>query len=89
MLSPLLFILFLSDLQEILDQGSDNAKLDEDTEISCIMWADDILILSETKEGLQRKLNSLQVYSTTNKLTVNTKKTQCMIFNKTGRLLKN
>ena len=53
------------------------------------MWADDILILSETKEGLQSKLNLLQEYSKTNKLTVNTKKTQCMIFNKTGRLLKN
>ena len=53
------------------------------------MWADDILILSETKEGLQRKLNTLAGYSKVNRLTVNTKKTQCMIFNKTGRLLKN
>ena len=53
------------------------------------MWADDILILSETKEGLQKKLDSLAEYSKVNRLTVNTKKTQCMIFNKTGRLLKN
>ena len=88
-LSPLLFILFLSDLQEILDRSKDNVKLNTDTEISCIMWADDILILSETKEGLQRKLDALAEYSKRNKLTVNTKKTQCMIFNKTGRLLKN
>ena len=88
-LSPLLFILFLSDLQEILDNVKDNVKLDEETEISCLMWADDILILSETKEGLQEKLHALQRYSEANKLTVNTKKTQCMIFNKTGRLLKN
>ena len=53
------------------------------------MWADDILILSETKEGLQKKLDSLADYSKLNKLSVNTKKTQCMIFNKTGRLLRN
>ena len=88
-LSPLLFILFLSDLQAKLDSSKDNVKLDKDTEISCLMWADDILILSETEEGLQHKLNSLEKYSKQNKLTVNTKKTQCMIFNKTGRLLKN
>ena len=88
-LSPLLFILFLSDLQEILDKTKDNVKLDNETEISCIMWADDILILSETEEGLQRKLDSLGTYAKANKLTVNTKKTQCMIFNKTGRLLRN
>ena len=57
-------------------------------EISCIMWADDILILSETQEGLQQKLDLLHEYSKANKLTVNTKKTKCMIFSKTGRLLK-
>ena len=88
-LSPLLFILFLSDLQDILDKTKDNVKLDKDTEISSLMWADDILMLSETQEGLQRKLDALGEYSKKNKLTVNTKKTQCMIFNKTGRLLKN
>ena len=53
-LSPLLFIIFLSDLQEILDQSKDNVKLDKDMEISCLMWADDILILSESEEGLQK-----------------------------------
>ena len=89
MLSPLLFILFLSDLQELLDRSKDNVKLDEDLEVSCLMWADDILILSETEEGLQRKLNTLAGYSKVNRLSVNTKKTQCMVFNKTGRLLKN
>ena len=88
-LSPLLFVLFLSDLQEILDDSKDNVKLDGETEISCLMWADDILILSETEEGLQKKLHALERYSKANKLTVNTKKTQCMVFNKTGRLLKN
>ena len=79
---------FLSDFQEILDSSKDNAKLDKNMGISCIIWADDILILSETQEGLQQKLDLLHEYSKANKLTVNTKKTKCMIFNKTGRLLK-
>ena len=87
-LSPLLFILFLSDFQDHLDKCVDNVKLDKNTMISCIMWADDILIFSESKEGLQQKLNILHEYSEANELTVNKTKTKCMVFNKTGRLLK-
>ena len=51
------------------------------------MWADNILILSESKNGLQRKLDTLGVYCGNNKLSVNTDKIECMIFNKTGRLM--
>ena len=36
-LSPILFILFLSDFQEILNLSKDIVKLDKDMEISCIM----------------------------------------------------
>ena len=46
-------------------------------------------MLSESQTGLQTKLDALENYCNINKLSVNTKKTQCMIFNKTGRLLKN
>ena len=88
-LSPLLFNIFLADLPPILDSGNENVKIDGDNRISCLLWADDILILSESEKGLQTKLNELEKYCETNKLSVNTKKTQCMIFNKTGRLLKN
>ena len=88
-LSPLLFNLFLADLQPILQNCDDNLKIDDSTSVSCFLWADDILMFSNSKEGLQGKLNKLEEYCTVNKLTVNTEKTQCMIFNKTGRLLKN
>ena len=88
-LSPLLFNIFLADLQPILDNCGDNVKVNEHINISCLLWADDILMLSETDKGLQTKLNALENYCDQNKLSVNTKKTQCMIFNKTGRLLKN
>ena len=86
-LSPLFFNIFLADLQNELDSCNDNVKLNDNKEISCLMWADDILILSESEDGLQRKVNTLGVYCVTNKLSVNTNKTECMIFNKTGRLM--
>ena len=88
-LSPLLFNLFLADLQPILQECNDNAKIDDAVDISCLLWADDILMFSKSEEGLQKKLDKLDKYCTDNKLTVNTDKTQCMVFNKTGRLLKN
>jgi hypothetical protein len=59
-----------------------------DTNVSCLIWADDILILSETQEGLQAKLDNLASYCKKNKLEVNTDKTKTMIFTKSGRLLK-
>ena len=52
------------------------------------IWADDLLILSETETGLNNMLHDLKVYAEGNGLTINTDKTQCMIFNKTGRLLR-
>ena len=53
-LSPLLFNIFLSDLQQELDSCSDNVRIDSDTALSCLLWADDILILSESEVGLQK-----------------------------------
>ena len=87
-LSPLLFNIFLCDIQETFDKCGNNPKLNNE-EISCLIWADDILILSESEEGLQAKLDNLATYCQKNKLEVNTDKTKTMIFTKSGRLLRN
>ena len=86
-LSPLLFNIFLSDIQEVFDVCGDNPTLN-DMEISSLIWADDILILSENPDGLQAKLDNLGIYCHINKLKVNTDKTKIMTFTKSGRLLK-
>ena len=54
--------------------------------LGSIFWADDILILSESKEGLQQKLDKLNEYCKENKLSVNTEKTKCIVFSKSGRI---
>ena len=84
-LSPNLFNVFLSDLPaQFQDEDSRPAKLN-DRSIGSLFWADDIVIISETKEGLQHSLERLQEYCDSNKLKVNVGKTKCMIFNKGGR----
>ena len=86
-MSPLLFNIFMSDLPDFLNQ-EDNVSLNNDLNINCLIWADDILILSKTESGLKSSLGKLDDYCKTNDLTVNIDKTKCMSFNKTGRLIR-
>ena len=48
--------------------------------VGCLLYADDLLILSETKEGLQKSLDNLHDYCNTWKLQLNVKKTNVVIF---------
>ena len=86
-LSPLLFNIFLSDLLEKIDLAEGKLSVGN-TEISCVAWADDLVLLSNSEEGLQKMLKTLELYCCENKLQINTDKTKCMIFNKGGRLMR-
>ncbi len=59
-----------------------------DTELSCLMFADDLVLLSTSSTGLQCALDKLQDYCNKWQLIVNTSKTQVMIFNKGGHNFK-
>ena len=85
-LSPLLFNIFMADFPPSLSQDI-GVQLTDSTRINCILWADDIILLSETENGLNKLLSELKAYSDLNRLKVNIEKTKCMIFNKTGRLI--
>ena len=86
-LSPLLFNLFLSDLAKQFDTLTDKPKLGN-RGINALFWADDLVLFSETKDGLDKLLKILEDYCKGNHLLINTKKTKCMIFNKTGRMMR-
>ena len=87
-LSPLLFNIFLSDLPHYLNNGDTRPVGISDSEkLNSLIWADDLLILSETGSGLNNMLKNLKDYSDRNMMQVNLDKTKCMIFNKTGRLM--
>lgn len=53
--------------------------------IYALMFADDLIILSTSKGGLQNSLNALHSYSMTWDLEVNMKKTKCLSFSKGNR----
>ena len=87
-LSPLLFNIFISDLPKHLCSDSD-VILYEGHKINCLLWADDLVMLSESEVGLQSLLHHLYTYCSKNEVTVNLDKSKCMIFNKTGKLMRN
>ena len=86
-LSPNLFKIFINDLPSYLKQTIDPIILNSRS-VHCLMYADDIVLLSASAKGLQQKLDILEKYCNEWCLTVNLNKTKILIFNKAGRHLK-
>jgi hypothetical protein len=51
------------------------------------MYADDVVLLTTTKSGLQKCIQAIKTFSEKWKLEVNLNKTKALIFNKTGEYL--
>ena len=81
-LSPLLANIFLSDLNDVIELGHMDAPKLNKFQITSISWADDLLILSLDKSGLQKCINNLELYAKEWGLVVSMKKTRCVIFSK-------
>jgi len=96
-LSPLLFALFLNDLEmslkkdgilglELINNQVTKYLSDDDIEmwlrLYLLLYADDTIIMAETSTDLQNALNSLHLYCSTWNLSVNTSKTKIVIFSR-------
>ena len=87
-LSPLLFSLFVNDMEEfMLSSGCEYIK-SGDHELDClmkllvVMYADDTIILADSPQGLQDALHALAGYCDKWQLNVNCSKTKVMVFSK-------
>ena len=83
-ISPFLFNLFLNDLDEALSVGQFQGINIGDINIKTLLYADDLALLSETREDLQVGLDILYDYCHGWKLTINTEKKSIIIFRKGG-----
>lgn len=77
----------MADLAKKLKSLDDNLVM-QNTGINSLFWADDIVLLAKTNVKLTEMINLVSEYCDENKLTINCKKTKCLIFNKTGRLMR-
>ena len=91
-LSPLLFLLYMNDLTDFLvnrnitglSSISDSLEqeLDVYLKIFILLYADDTVLMSESKDDLQHQLNEFSEYCDLWKLNVNVSKTKVPIFSK-------
>ena len=87
-LSPILFNIYINDLPENISQGKTDPVYLLDQELNCLLWADDLILLSRSPEGLQQCVRNLTDYCQKWKLEMNMKKTKVMTFNKSGKIIK-
>ena len=81
-MSPILFNLFINDINEIFNERFCHPVTLCTIKLSNLLYADDLILISETRTGLQSCLNKLQAYCQKWKLTVNNKKTKVMVVEK-------
>ena len=85
-LSPVLFNIFINGIfKKLREANCDPVTLNGVDKINALAYADDIVLLSTSKEGLQTALNTLQEYCTEWHLKTNNSKTKTMIFSKGNR----
>ena len=86
-LSPMLFNLYIDDVKEIFDDTCDPVVM-QNTKINRFLYADDLVLLSESKDGLQRCIDNVSNFAKAKRLTISTKKSKSMVFNLPGRFLR-
>lgn len=84
-LSPILFALYLNDLNDILPGG---VQVD-DLCVKVLLYADDIVLLSDSPNELQNMINALYKYCTKWCLKVNLAKSKILVFRSGTRISKN
>ncbi|MCO5606114.1 hypothetical protein L7F22_060301 [Adiantum nelumboides] len=82
-LSPILFGIYIDELLEYVDTYGDAGSSLARVMIPLLLYADDVVLISDFPEGLQRQLDALQRFCADRDLTLNLGKTKVMVFNTT------
>ena len=86
-LSPNLFNIYINDIVERLNKANTTPLLLKNgSKISCLLYADDIVIMSLSEDGLQKCLDELAHFTRMWKLTSSMKK--CITFQKNNKINK-
>jgi hypothetical protein len=82
-LSPLLFGLYLDGLEKHLDAlDGDSPPQLADIVINLLLYADDLALMSETPQGLQKQIDALSEFCVERQLVINVSKTKVVVFEK-------
>ena len=87
-MSPELSKIYIHDLSVRLNNLTGlNVPLLNQTPVTHLFWADDLVLIASDRNSLQRMINELRDYCELWGLVVNIEKTAIMIFNNSGRQL--
>ena len=86
-LSPLLFCLFIDDIKNLFDQDDDPCSVGN-LQLSHLLYADDLILISESQQGLRNSINKLSAYCNRWNLKINMAKTKILVFTPSGRIPK-
>ena len=75
-LAPTLFALFINDLTLDINSVHCGISLDTDLELSILLYADDVVLMSDSADGLQNQLTALNNWSVKWNLRINSDKTK-------------
>jgi len=78
-LSPILFNIYVDELLLSLSTSSYGCHVG-DNFFGCIMYADDLILLSPSLSGLQCLVDICSIYAKDHNLVFNTKKTICTVY---------
>ena len=84
-LKPTLLKLIINDLPNIFDDSCSPVSL-LTRKLHCLLYADDLVLLSESLQGLQNSLTKLSHYCDEWGLQIDISKTKSLVFNNTGRI---
>ena len=82
-LSPTLFGMYIDEVSDYIDREGDRGAQLAGTWIPLLLYADDIVLIAESPDGMQRQLDVLQKFAEESGLSVNLGKTKIMVFNTT------
>ena len=82
-LSPLLFGLFIDRFEAFLDECCEahGVQIMTGSWLRSLLYADDLILMAETREGLQAMLACLGEFAIANQMNVNLIKSETMVFN--------
>ena len=81
-LSPTLFTVYINELESRMNAIEGMGVNINGVKVSFLMYADDLVLLSQTEDELQRGINELHSFCKENDLTVNTSKSKLMYVSK-------
>jgi len=87
-LSPLLFNIFINDIIPLFHEADSQPPSLVHKTVGCLLYADDLVILSNSPDGLQKSLDKMNLYCDKWKLEINLSKSKVMCLNKQGKYIK-